>query len=53
MLLARAEREASGEDSPLQSMLTMIGMACRSGAEGDLKQAAVALGYCERIALRL
>ncbi|MFD3485018.1 hypothetical protein [Streptomyces sp. NPDC058665] len=52
-LLARAEREAGGEDSPLQSMVTMMGMACRSAAEGDLEQAAVALGYCETLALNL
>ncbi|WP_329295945.1 hypothetical protein [Streptomyces sp. NBC_01455] len=52
-LLARAEREAGSEDSPLQSMLTIMGMACWSAAEGDLKQAAVALGYCETIALSL
>ncbi|MFF5475350.1 hypothetical protein [Streptomyces achromogenes] len=53
VLLGRAEREAGGEDSPLQSMLTMMGMASRSAAEGDLEQAAVALGYCETIALSL
>ncbi|MFJ7496749.1 hypothetical protein ACIQZB_37445 [Streptomyces sp. NPDC097727] len=53
VLLDRAEREAGGEDSPLQSMLTMMGLACRSAAEDDLKQATVALGYCETIALSL
>lgn len=34
-------------------MVTMMGLACRSAAEGKLKQAAVTLDYCETIALNL
>ncbi|MFE2611850.1 hypothetical protein ACFXDI_53295 [Streptomyces mirabilis] len=38
------------EDGPLQSMMTMMWLARRSAAEGDLMQAASALGYCETLA---
>ena len=54
VLLARVEEaEAAGEDSPLQNMLAMMDVARRSAAEGDLKVAATALGYCETLARSL
>ncbi|MFI8308537.1 hypothetical protein ACIF80_35095 [Streptomyces sp. NPDC085927] len=50
MLLARVEAvEAAGEDSPLQNMLAMMGVARRSTAEGDLGVTATVLGYCETL----
>jgi hypothetical protein len=45
--------EAVGEDSPLQSMLTVMAAARRSAVEGDLGAAATAFGYCETLAQRL
>ncbi|MFI6729239.1 hypothetical protein NRF20_01140 [Streptomyces sp. R-74717] len=54
MLLARVEEAAAGgEDSPLQNMLAMLAVACRSAANGKPGVAATALGYCETIALNL
>ncbi|MEU7596564.1 hypothetical protein AB0B79_26550 [Streptomyces sp. NPDC039022] len=54
VLLARAEAaEAADEDSPLQNMLAVMGVARRSAAEGDLGVAATALGYCETLAQSL
>ncbi|WP_327372256.1 hypothetical protein [Streptomyces sp. NBC_01217] len=54
VLLARVEESAAaGEDSPLQNMLAMMGLACRSAAKGELGFAATSLGHCETIALNL
>ncbi|MEV7526186.1 hypothetical protein [Streptomyces sp. NPDC091371] len=48
------ERQTAGNvDGPLQGIVTMLDMARRSAAEGDLAQAATALGYCETMALDL
>ncbi|MGW6413472.1 hypothetical protein ACWF95_41680 [Streptomyces vinaceus] len=48
------ERRSVGDVSgPLHGIVTMIGMARRSAAEGDLALAATALGYCETMALNL
>jgi hypothetical protein len=54
VLLARVEEAAAaGEDSPLQSMLAMMGVARRAAARGDLGVAATSLGYCETLAQSL
>ncbi|MFD4862872.1 MULTISPECIES: hypothetical protein [Streptomyces] len=55
MVSARLEERQTADDvcGPLQGMVTMIDMARRSAAEGDLAQAATALGYCETMALDL
>ncbi|GAA2500342.1 hypothetical protein GCM10010406_41040 [Streptomyces thermolineatus] len=54
VLLARvAEAEAANEDSPLQNMLAMMGVAQRSAAEGDPGVTATALGHCETLAQSL
>ncbi|MEU1520121.1 hypothetical protein ABZ490_49810 [Streptomyces sp. NPDC005811] len=46
-----ADEDGDGEDGDGEhSMLTMMWLACRAAAEGDLMQAASALGYCETIA---
>ncbi|MER5599432.1 hypothetical protein [Streptomyces sp. NPDC002265] len=59
-VLAEAERvlrarltQAGAEDSPLQSIAMMIGLARRSAELGDLGQVASSLGYCEMLALGL
>ncbi|MFC9759211.1 hypothetical protein [Streptomyces sp. NPDC056921] len=44
---------AAVPETLLHGMVTMMGLACQSAAEDNLKQAAVALGYCETIALNL
>ncbi|MGW1658444.1 hypothetical protein [Streptomyces atratus] len=55
VLVARLEREADGdgEGEVLQGMLAMMDLACRSGAEDNLTQAATSLVLCETLALRL
>ncbi|MGW1776213.1 hypothetical protein [Streptomyces sp. NPDC002104] len=54
VLLARVEEAgAEGDDDPLQNMLAVMGVACRSAAQGDLAVAATSLGHCETIALSL
>ncbi|WP_202919681.1 hypothetical protein [Streptomyces adustus] len=59
-VLAEAERvlrarltRAGAEDSPLQSIAMMIGLARRSAELGDLGQVASSLGYCEMLTLGL
>jgi hypothetical protein len=42
-----------GDDEPMLSIATMLGMACQNAAEGDLYQATVPLATCESIAARL
>ncbi|MGR3875670.1 hypothetical protein ACUXZZ_44845 [Streptomyces graminifolii] len=50
----RLEQEGDAdEDSPLQSVGTMLWFACRAAHEGDLIQAGVSLGYCETLAQSL
>ncbi|MYS39133.1 hypothetical protein K388_07207 [Streptomyces sp. KhCrAH-43] len=54
VLLARVEEAgADGEDSPLQNMLAVMGLACRAAGEGDFEVAATSLGHCETLAQRL
>ncbi|MCG7526931.1 hypothetical protein MHW47_21090 [Streptomyces sp. OfavH-34-F] len=43
------EAGADGEDSPLQIMLAVMGVACRAAGEGDLEVAAASLGHCETL----
>ncbi|MET7898593.1 hypothetical protein [Streptomyces mirabilis] len=51
VLRERLEQDAdAGEDGPEHSMLTMMWLARRAAAEGNLMQTASALGYCETIA---
>jgi hypothetical protein len=49
VLRERLEPDAD-EDGPLPGILTMMSLARGSAAEGDLMQAASALGYCETLA---
>lgn len=55
VLSARLDKRqtASHVEGALQGILTMLDMARRSAAEGDLTQAVTALGYCETMALDL
>ncbi|GAA1327299.1 hypothetical protein GCM10009647_065010 [Streptomyces sanglieri] len=47
------EREAGGEGTPPQGLVTMMESACQRAAHGDLTQTAIALAVCETIALDL
>lgn len=54
VLQARLEESGDvGEDEPLLSIASMLGIACQNAAEGDLRQATVPLATCESIAGRL
>ncbi|MEV6028861.1 hypothetical protein [Streptomyces sp. NPDC052036] len=54
VLCERLEHDADAdEDAPLQGIVTMMDLACRSAAKGELSQAATALGYCETLSLGL
>ncbi|MER7842278.1 hypothetical protein ABTY98_41985 [Streptomyces sp. NPDC096040] len=51
VLRERLEEDGdSDEGGPLQGIVTMMWLACRSAAEGDLMQAVTALAYCETLA---
>jgi hypothetical protein len=54
VLQARLEEHGDvGEDEPLLSLASIMGIACQNAAEGDFQQATVPLATCESIAGRL